>query len=252
MTAADPSGAAPHRPAPVAQVIDAISECVPLVGIDGFTERFLEVVTLTGADQATAFSYQETKASCLMSRNFRSEERSETLASVYVEDWYREDPLFRRCLAIDGDACCVERLEDLLPSYGPQYYRLFFGDEGWRTKVAILVVQGSLRMALNLYFGPPNRHRQAFDPVEAGTFRLIGRTLATHFLRLNAPGFPLPLAVLSERERQVCVGMLAGKKAEIIAQEIGVGPSSVVTYRQRAYQKLGISSRGQLFSICRP
>ena len=45
--------------------------------------------------------------------------------------------------------------------------------------------------------------------------------------------------------------MLAGKKAEIIAEEIGIGPSGVVTYRQRAYQKLGISSRGQLLFISR-
>lgn len=149
--------------------------------------------------------------------------------------------------------CAVKQLEELLPCMNSRYRAMFFGAPGFRTKVAVLVAQGSLRMVLNLYFGGDATDRSTHSPdcFEAGLYRLIGRTLATHLLRLKLPGFPLPLTVLSERERQVCVGMLAGKKAELIAEEIGVGPSSVVTYRQRAYQKLGISSRGQLFSICR-
>lgn len=236
---------------PIETVIEAASECIPSVGSDTFTERFLRVVTLIGADQATAFAYEDSKATCLMSRNFLSEERSGTLASVYVDGWFREDPVFERCAALPGDACLVLRLEDLRPSYSQRYFRMFFGDEGWRAKVAILVVQDSLRMVLNLYFGPANWSPLPFSAVETAALRLIGRALATHFLMSKASDFPIPLAVLSERERQVCVGMLAGKKAEIIAEEIGIGASSVVTYRQRAYQKLGITSRGQLFSICR-
>ncbi|NLW05604.1 MAG: helix-turn-helix transcriptional regulator, partial [Pseudomonadaceae bacterium] len=59
-----------------------------------------------------------------------------------------------------------------------------------------------------------------------------------------------PLAFLSERERQVCAAVLQGKKSETIAYELEVAPSSVVTYRKRAYDKLGISSRAQLFALC--
>lgn len=49
----------------------------------------------------------------------------------------------------------------------------------------------------------------------------------------------------------MCLGVLAGRKAEVIAHELGVAPTSVVTYRRRAYDKLGIASRGELFAICR-
>jgi len=38
---------------------------------------------------------------------------------------------------------------------------------------------------------------------------------------------------------------------EAIAGEMGVAPSSGVTFRRRAYAKLGISSRGALFQLCR-
>lgn len=241
------------EPSPVALLLDAISGCVPAIGTDDFTERFLHVVRSAGAGQITAFAYEPGTAKCLLSRNFLSEDRGGTLAAAYVDGWFRDDPLFERAMAIGRDDCAVERLEDLLPRMSAQYLAMFFGTPGFRTKVAVLVAQGSLRMVLNLYFEGDiaGRSTRSPDGVDAGMYRLIGRTVATHFLRLDLPEFPLPLTVLSERERQVCIGMLAGKKAEIIAEEIGIGASSVVTYRQRAYHKLGISSRGQLFSICR-
>ena len=45
--------------------------------------------------------------------------------------------------------------------------------------------------------------------------------------------------------------MLAGKKAEAIGYDLGIAASSIVTYRKRAYDKLGICSRAQLFDLCR-
>lgn len=233
-----------------AQLIQAIAGCVPKIGLMAYTQSFLDAVRVTGAGQVTAFGYEQDQANCLLSRNFLSEEKGGTLAATYVDGWFRDDPLFKQVMEMGEDGCAVRQLEDLLPCLSPSYFAMFFGGPGFRTKVAVLVAQPPLKMALNLYFeGSPAGSPR--DALEANLYGLLGRTLATHFLRLNLPEFPLPLAVLSERERQVCVGMLEGKKAEIIAEEIGVGTSSVVTYRQRAYQKLGISSRGQLFSICR-
>ncbi|MCY0151317.1 LuxR C-terminal-related transcriptional regulator [Hoeflea alexandrii] len=37
----------------------------------------------------------------------------------------------------------------------------------------------------------------------------------------------------------------------MIAGELGLSPATIVTYRRRAYGKLGISSRGDLFALCR-
>lgn len=235
------------------QLIDAISDCVPTIGTGEFSERFMHIVMLIGAGQATAFAYEAARAHCLLSRNFLAEEKSGTLAAIYADGRFREDPLFGRVMKMGENDCVVSQLEDSLSGMSSQYLTAFFGEAGWRTKVAILIVQGSLRMVLNLYFvsGSTCQSSQPLGRNFTGIYRLIGKMLATHFLSLNPLGFPHPLVVLSERERQVCIGMLAGKKSEIIADEIGVATSSVVTYRQRAYQKLGISSRGQLFSICR-
>jgi DNA-binding NarL/FixJ family response regulator len=63
----------------------------------------------------------------------------------------------------------------------------------------------------------------------------------------------VPKALTSDtpREAQVCQGILLGKKAELIAHDLRVSVTTVATYRQRAYQKLGISSKGALFALCR-
>lgn len=233
---------------PSTLLIDAISECVPAIGTQDFTDRFLEVVKLTGAGQVTVFAYEPTKVDCLLSRNFLSDEKGRALATAYIDGSFRHDPLCERAMAMRDNDCTVKRLEDLHAGISAQYYDTFFHGVGFSTKIAVLVAQGPLRMVLNLYFS--DNHPIPQDHERTGLFRMAARTLASHYLRLSPFEFSQQLNELSERERQVCIGMLAGKKAEIIADEIGVRPSTVVTYRQRAYQKLGISSRGQLFSIC--
>ena len=53
---------------------------------------------------------------------------------------------------------------------------------------------------------------------------------------------------LTRRERQVILRILDGVTVERIAGELGLKPTTVITYRSRAYEKLGISSRRELFS----
>ncbi len=54
---------------------------------------------------------------------------------------------------------------------------------------------------------------------------------------------------LSQREREVCVGMVNGEPIHGIADRMGVAPSTVQTLRKRAYLKLGIHTRQQLVQL---
>jgi DNA-binding CsgD family transcriptional regulator len=51
---------------------------------------------------------------------------------------------------------------------------------------------------------------------------------------------------LTERERQVCARAALGMSVEATARELGIAKSSVLTYRQRAYQRLGVRSSYEL------
>ncbi len=235
------------------RLIDVASRCVPVIGTDGFVELFQELIGATGAAQVIAFAYAPGEALCLLSRNF-GPGGGRTLVADYANGWFREDPLVGRVLAMGDGDCGVERLESIASELSPAYLAKFFGQPRFGSKVAVLVAQDSLRMVLSFYCDEPAEAGAfgAFDAIEESVFLLVGRLLATHFAKPTASDTPAPLAILSERERQVCLSMLAGRKADAIANDIGVKPSSIVTYRRRAYDKLGISSRSQLLSICRP
>jgi DNA-binding CsgD family transcriptional regulator len=70
----------------------------------------------------------------------------------------------------------------------------------------------------------------------------------------NTPDNPLSSGLdnlcsrLTQRERQVILRILDGVTMEQIAEDLGLKPSTVVTYRSRGYEKLGVSSRRELFS----
>ena len=54
---------------------------------------------------------------------------------------------------------------------------------------------------------------------------------------------------LSERELEVCARALYGQSIEGTALELGIGSTSVITYRNRAYSKLNISGYNELFAL---
>lgn len=82
------------------------------------------------------------------------------------------------------------------------------------------------------------RHYEAVKPSDGH------RAAAVLQARLEAvaPG-------LSKRERDVCALIATGLTSEGIALELGVGLNTVLTYRKRAYARLGISSQNELMRI---
>ncbi len=55
--------------------------------------------------------------------------------------------------------------------------------------------------------------------------------------------------MLTPRESEVCSHMLHGWSYADIGQALGIGAESVRTYRNRAFSKLGITSRNELFAM---
>src|SRR4029079_17677830 len=54
---------------------------------------------------------------------------------------------------------------------------------------------------------------------------------------------------LSGREWEVCEGIARGKTTNAIAAELGIKFSSVLTYKKRIYEKLGVSTQRELLAI---
>src|SRR5690606_38860557 len=54
---------------------------------------------------------------------------------------------------------------------------------------------------------------------------------------------------LTARERQVCARAALGLSVEQTARQLEIAKTSVLTYRQRAYQRLGVSSAAELCAL---
>ena len=57
------------------------------------------------------------------------------------------------------------------------------------------------------------------------------------------------LGVLPRREREVCDRMLKGWTYDGIATDLGISPGTVKTYRDRAFDRLGLHHRNELFAL---
>ncbi|WP_300436319.1 helix-turn-helix transcriptional regulator [uncultured Mameliella sp.] len=226
-------------------LLAGIDACLALAGQDAWADAFVPCVAATGAAQVMVFSYGADRAACLLSRNFRSAALGPRLAEDYLGGWFRQDPLFRRALALETGALEVVESEAVIDVMTGEYRARFYDRPGLEGKTGVLVRGPSLCLAVNFYWP------EAGEAGAGAVVRVLARLALMHFQTRVESDLPAPLAVLSDRERDVCLGILSGKKAEVIAGELGVAVSTIATYRTRAYEKLGISSRGSLFALCR-
>jgi DNA-binding CsgD family transcriptional regulator len=151
----------------------------------------------------------------------------------------------------------------MLPSftprmYGARYRKIFFNDSDIVDKCATAIWTGDTCFYVNFYritsqgrFGDAERVRlRTIAPA-------IGASVARHFQQAATPDQSLaalfakraPLSTLTPREREVCRNILLGLSSEAISQALGISLHSTLTYRKRAYQRLGISSQNELFGI---
>lgn len=61
-----------------------------------------------------------------------------------------------------------------------------------------------------------------------------------------APETPAPIAMLSEREREVWVLLAQGHTNQAIADRLGLSVKTIESYRARLMQKLGLTNRAEL------
>lgn len=106
-------------------------------------------------------------------------------------------------------------------------------------------------LAINLY-----RHVELkpFSDAEIDAIGSAAPLLLTCVRRhLDLPGVSTEtntaLGILTRRERDVCERLLKGWTYEGIAADMGVSPGTVKTYRNRAFDRLGINHRNQLFAL---
>lgn len=98
-------------------------------------------------------------------------------------------------------------------------------------EIQVLIALGSVVLPML----PLNRARKAIRPA------LSTGQLEARFDR-RFPGLP-------KREREVCARAALGMSVEATALDLGIGKTSVLTYRQRAYRRLKVNSPVELTAL---
>lgn len=179
------------------------------------------------------------------------------LGAAYAGQFHQSDP--NRDALFEGEGSAPIMLPAFAPRmYGARYRKIFFRDSGIVDKCATAIWTGDTCFYVNFYriaaqgrFSDAQHHRLvAIAPA-------IAASVARHFQEKATPEQSLPklfatrapLAGLTRREQEVCRHILAGFSSEAISQGLGISLHSTLTYRKRAYQRLGISSQSELFAI---
>ena len=253
-------------------VVETATHLIEGIGRDGFDRTLLDTVRVRlEADSLCAYRLSTSAPPvryCAASRE--KADSTEGCWGAYRDGIYRADETFDEAHErARGAGLVIGHLTAQEVRYAPHrtciYDRHQLLD---RLSVSSREPNGDL-LALNLY-----RHRDLghFDDVAIGRFEDVAAVLMAAVRRHVALAAVPPRSteadetsapriaryermltrykpMLTGRERAVCARLLAGMLYDGIAEDLGIGAATVKTYRQRAFERLGIHFRSELLAI---
>ena len=223
-------------------------------------------------DHFAVFTYSnEEGAGHLFTRSIMPDAEAEELAKDYVDDYHQRDPHFKQTQTQSAEHANETVHPSLPDEYDPEYRDHFFTQHDLIDKVSVTRKVDEGYIYCNFYrIGESGQ----FSDHEKGVFDrilpLITNLIVCHFKILRSQGeentseesnarslvhsvissHTEPFDKLTARESEVCERILVGFTSTGIALDLGIAESSVNTYRRRSYEKLGIASQNELFSLC--
>jgi DNA-binding CsgD family transcriptional regulator len=244
---------------------DTFAQAIGALGTRGYGRACFRVFEQSfDVDHWALFRYPPSLSiKCIATASREFEAAAEKNVDLFLQRCYRFDPslLAFRQQNTSGRPCLVKMeisdIHDL-------QYRHCFEVTNVRERLSFFGAEGPNLLQLCIYRAARNR---TFSVAEMNLFAtlsqlIIATTLkheslwdgavATHGqLDLDAVERRLEdLEMgLSKRERQVCARAVVGSTIEETAVDLGIQKTSVITYRQRAYEKLAISRQSDLLAL---
>ncbi|SIR18762.1 DNA-binding transcriptional regulator, CsgD family [Paracoccus thiocyanatus] len=215
-----------------------------------FATRLLEIANSTaGIEELFAYRVGDDVPRILASAS-RLGDVAER-ARAYARRFHHSDPVAQARRATrpgNGFAC---RIPAQAISLGA-YRSLCFDRPRFAEKICFGWCRADHALVVTFY-----QRRDAAEPdmAQLGALAQLAMTGLTRLAQSPAPllaevqdRLAQAYPVLTAREREICARTIAGQTARAIGEELALGVSTVLTYRQRAYQKLGISKSNDLLA----
>lgn len=236
----------------------ALGELIGQIGAPDFATRALDA--LNGSVQAASWAVYRLRGDreplLHLSAARGIEDPTRSCFAAYAGGLYRRDRSFDRVRAGGraGEAEVLRMHADEAPNpdHRDAIYRRHRMLE--RLSVAALEDDGAL-LAVNLYH---HEHQGRFSAAEQERFAalapLVLAAVRRHLAIVDQPP-PEPrqallaaCPALTARELDVCERLLRGWSHDGIAADLGVSVATVKTYRARAFERLGLHFRSELFA----
>jgi DNA-binding CsgD family transcriptional regulator len=209
--------------------------------------------------QCTVFAYQAGRPRTLSVADYRGGGYLRTVADVYAQRFHAFDGIQPILTAPDATLPVLHRQSSRDIGHAT-YRQVCYARPGVSERLALLVPQpGNVWLTVNFYSGALSGGFQSGEIARIQTIApLVAHAVAQHWTlsrRDAADDAPVNERLmklcpeLSRREREVLYGVLSGRATPEIAEQLGVQPSSVISYQKRAYRRLGVSGQRQLFAL---
>lgn len=248
-----------------AMLLAGFAAAVAAVGTAQFDRALLRALNRLGAvDHLTSLTHRAEEGLRTLVLASREEEATvRSLTRDYVARHHALDPNFAELVRPGWRRRVALRRHEAARLKSRAYETRFFTTVGIVDKLSLLWRNAETGYYVNLY---RTRRSGPFAAAElralsgaapfvaslvhlhAGRRRLAGALGANEPLDLTARLVALLSDRLTAREQAVLARVLLGLRTEGIALDLGVKPSSIITFRKRAYAKLGIASQAELFA----
>ena len=234
---------------------------VAAMGTDDYGVACIELFEqMLGVDHWALFEYPgASPMSCLATASRTKAIQAQVNVEKFVGYCHGFDPSLRELKQRRPKQPCLVSIE--IGDIENREYRKCFEATNVEERLSCFTPTLDKLYQLSVYRGTG---RKNFSHTEMTLFATVGQLILSTTLQhqsrsrvvSNAAG-PLTIATLqqslaalpgglSERECEVCARAVAGITIKGTALDLNIHRTSVITYRQRAYQKLGISSLNEL------
>jgi DNA-binding CsgD family transcriptional regulator len=239
-----------------------VGDLIASVGLSSFEASFFGVAReATTCEHLTAFATSKrSQARLILAVNRGAKPIARTIADKYLKHYWHHDPANLIC---SGNAApCYElAVRVYCNDIDHEAYRSdCYSSVDLVDRLSIIRRRSDETIRLNLY---RSAERGRFSAGEIGAVLenadLMFALLAKHDaqqpsgesdkLEVGARRLEQFAPRLTARERDVCLGIMQGRSSEAIAIALGISINTVLTYRKRAYTRLGISSHNELMRL---
>lgn len=244
---------------PRGPLMAAIGELIGAIGTESYAATCLGVLDdQFQVDHWALFRYRaESPVRCVASASRIRGDAARENVQRFVQRCHRVDPSLIALREQRSDSACIAEMQ--VSDIRDRQYRQCFELTRVRERISFFVhgSQGLHQLSIyrgsrcaplsaaalasfadlaNVVIASGTRHERllAMDALDLESIEEI--------LRNASPG-------LSQRESEVCARAAAGETIDATAVQLSIQRTSVITYRQRAYQKLGVSRQSELVAL---